>query len=210
MGEDKELLRQTERFFKEKVESFGATFQGVGWNSTEAQRIRYDQLTKLFSQEGERDFSVCDYGCGYGYYLQYLRERGYRCSYTGMDLSESMIACANETYGGREDAVFVQGTKFGQTYDYIVESGIFNVRQSVEADVWTDYMMEIIETFHTHSKKGFAFNCLTGYSDAEHMREDLYYADPLFWFDYAKRHFSQNVALLHDYGLYDFTIIVRK
>ena len=127
-----------------------------------------------------------------------------------MDLSESMIACANETYGGREDAVFVQGTKLEQTYDYIVESGIFNVRQSVEADVWTDYMMEIIETFHMHSKKGFAFNCLTGYSDAEHMREDLYYADPLFWFDYAKRHFSQNVALLHDYGLYDFTIIVRK
>ena len=32
----------------------------------------------------------------------------------------------------------------------------------------------------------------------------------LFFFDFCKRNFSRNVALLHDYGLYDFTIIVRK
>ena len=39
---------------------------------------------------------------------------------------------------------------------------------------------------------------------------DLYYADPLDLFDYCKRNFSKNVALLHDYRLYDFTLIVRK
>jgi hypothetical protein len=53
---------------------------------------------------------------------------------------------------------------------------------------------------------------LTKYSDAERMagRPDLFYGDPLFFFDFCKRNFSRNVALLHDYGLYDFTIIVRK
>ncbi len=60
------------------------------------------------------------------------------------------------------------------------------------------------------SRKGFAFNCLTSYSDKERMREDLYYSDPCFLFDYCKRHFSKNVALLHDYGLYEFTVLVRK
>jgi hypothetical protein len=29
-------------------------------------------------------------------------------------------------------------------------------------------------------------------------------------FDICKRKFSRNVALLHDYGLYEFTILVRK
>jgi len=42
------------------------------------------------------------------------------------------------------------------------------------------------------------------------MRPDLYYADPLFLFDFCKQNFSKNVALLHDYRLYDFTLIVRK
>jgi hypothetical protein len=60
------------------------------------------------------------------------------------------------------------------------------------------------------SKAGFAFNVLTKYSDVEFMRKELYYADPCFLFDYCKRAFSKNVALLHDYNQYDFTLIVRK
>jgi hypothetical protein len=39
---------------------------------------------------------------------------------------------------------------------------------------------------------------------------DLYYGDPCFLFDYCKRHFSKNIVLLHDYNLYDFTLIERK
>ena len=50
---------------------------------------------------------------------------------------------------------------------------------------------------------------LTTYSDAEKMRPDLYYGDPTFFFDHCKRNYSRNVALLHDYELYDFTILVR-
>jgi hypothetical protein len=42
------------------------------------------------------------------------------------------------------------------------------------------------------------------------MRPDLYYADPRAIFDHCKRTFSRWVALLHDYGLYEFTILVRK
>jgi len=42
------------------------------------------------------------------------------------------------------------------------------------------------------------------------MKDDLYYADPCYFFDYCKKKFSKNIALLHDYGLYEFTILVRK
>jgi hypothetical protein len=42
------------------------------------------------------------------------------------------------------------------------------------------------------------------------MRRHLYYADPCYLFDTCKKRFSRNVALLHDYEAYDFTIIVRK
>jgi hypothetical protein len=42
------------------------------------------------------------------------------------------------------------------------------------------------------------------------MREDLYYADPARLFDHCKTRFARNVTLLHDYGLYEFTMLVRK
>jgi hypothetical protein len=59
-------------------------------------------------------------------------------------------------------------------------------------------------------KRGFAFNMLTSYSDADRMRSDLHYGDPCRFFDYCKRTYSKQVALLHDYGLYEFTVLVRK
>ncbi|MFX7953370.1 class I SAM-dependent methyltransferase, partial [Acinetobacter baumannii] len=57
---------------------------------------------------------------------------------------------------------------------------------------------------------GFSFNCLTSYSDEDRKRDYLYYADPCQLFDLCKRRYSRQVALLHDYGLYEFTILVRK
>ncbi len=60
------------------------------------------------------------------------------------------------------------------------------------------------------SEKGFSFNLLTSYSDAHLKKDYLYYANPGFWFDFCKQNFSRNVALLHDYNLYEFTIRVRQ
>ena len=71
-------------------------------------------------------------------------------------------------------------------------------------------VVDCLRKMDDHATQGMAFNMLTKYSDADKMRADLYYADPLFLFDYCKRNFSKNVALLHDYRLYDFTILVRK
>ncbi|MBI1854500.1 MAG: class I SAM-dependent methyltransferase, partial [Chloroflexi bacterium] len=74
------------------------------------------------------------------------------------------------------------------------------------------FVCETLPRMNALCSKGFAFNMLTKYSDADRMaqRHDLFYGDPLFFFDFCKRNFSRNAALLHDYGLYDFTILVRK
>jgi hypothetical protein len=93
--------------------------------------------------------------------------------------------------------------------DYTVASGIFNVRLDVSDSAWKDYVFRELETLAGLSRRGFSFNMLTSYSDADKMRPDLYYGDPRFFFDHCKRRYSRNVALLHDYGLYEFTIIVR-
>jgi hypothetical protein len=59
------------------------------------------------------------------------------------------------------------------------------------------------------SRRGIAFNMLTSYSDPERITPRLHYADPCEMFDWCKRELSRHVALLHDYGLWEFTMIVR-
>ena len=94
--------------------------------------------------------------------------------------------------------------------DYSVASGIFNVKLDATDEDWLAYILDAIQALDRASRKGFAFNCLTRYSDPERMRANLFYADPCFLFDHCKRRLSRHVAILHDYGLYEFTMLVRK
>jgi hypothetical protein len=89
-----------------------------------------------------------------------------------------------------------------------VASGIFNVKLDTPEPEWREYVLETLGEFKELSRKAFAFNALTNYSDPEFMRPDLYYANPLELFDYCRKNLSRKVALLHDYPLYEFTIVV--
>ena len=93
---------------------------------------------------------------------------------------------------------------------YAVASGIFNVRPGIDDARWCAYVVETLHQLNELGHAGFAFNMLTAYSDPARQRPDLFYADPLFYFDYCRTQFSKRVALLHDYPLFEFTILVRK
>ena len=200
------ILTRTREYYEGKLREHGATPAGVDWNSLESQTLRFKQLLKVCDQTGP--FSINDYGCGYGALVDYMIREGFTFSYSGLDISERMVNMASELH---ELAFcrFVSDEHELALADYTVASGIFNVKQEVSERDWGRYVMETIAKIGRLSKKGFAFNALTKYSDADHMRPDLYYADPLSLFDFCKKNFSKFVALLHDYPLYEFTILVR-
>ncbi len=107
-------------------------------------------------------------------------------------------------------ARFIESSEPDAVADYSVASGIFNVRMDRSDSEWLAYLENTLDILDRTSRLGFAFNCLTSYSDEDKKREDLYYADPCRLFDLCKRRYSRHVALLHDYGLYEFTLLVRK
>lgn len=199
------IYEEAAEYFNKKLKECGEGPGVADWNSVEAQEIRFEQISKVLPENGV-SFSLCDFGCGIGDYHSYLKKRFSSFNYCGIDISEDIIKKAQTLHGG----VFIAGHEISDHYDYIVTSGIFNAKQSASDEEWLAYILKTICMFDEYSDKGFAFNCLTKYSDEDHKKDYLYYTDPLFIFDYCKTHFSRNVALLHDYGIYDFTILVRK
>jgi SAM-dependent methyltransferase len=154
-------------------------------------------------------FSLNDYGCGYGALVPYLHERGAEVVYRGFDLSASMLEHARRKHAAPPAIGFVGDESELEPADYTVASGIFNVKLDVPEEDWQEYVLQTLRRISRLSVRGFAFNMLTSYSDADKMSDDLYYGDPRFFFDHCKREYSRNVALLHDYGLYEFTTVVR-
>jgi SAM-dependent methyltransferase len=195
-------------YYAAKLAEYGETPQGVDWNSEESQVLRFEQLNKVI--DASLGFSLNDLGCGYGALFDYLRSRYRDFTYNGCDVSDSMIRAAQNRYAHHPNARFFVAAKPPETADYGIASGIFNVRLGRNDAEWRDYLEDTLDGLDRTSRKGFAFNCLTSYSDADKMRNYLYYADPCALFDLCKRRYSRYVALLHDYGLYEFTILVRK
>ncbi len=201
-------LSKIRRYFFKKFNEHGSTPMGMDWNSDESQRCRFEQIAKVINPE--ETYSIIDYGCGYGALFDYLKEFGHGFSYSGFDIVEKMILEGKKIHAGISNCHFTTEESELIGADYVLESGIFNIKLDTDERCWTDHVISTINRMNELAKKGLAFNMLTKYSDPEYMRANLYYADPCFYFDYCKKTFSRNVALLHDYDLYDFTIIVKK
>ena len=202
------ILRNVGEYYSDKILSYGVTPKGVDWSTEESQLLRFDQLLKVCNRQ--KQFSINDYGCGYGALIGYMSSKNYQFNYFGYDISTQMLNTAKNLYRNRQNMIFCCQKSDLPVSDYTVASGIFNVKQNIEIHEWERYILATLDDLFNLSSCGFAFNILTKYSDAERMRPDLYYGDPCFIFDYCKTHFSRNVSILHDYNLYEFTVIVRK
>ncbi len=195
-------------YYTDKIKIHGATPKGVDWNGEDSQFVRFEQLSKIINKD---IFSINDIGCGYGKYFEFLQNRFSNFNYYGFDLSQEMINNAKSLYSNKGGGFMqVDNLENIDKADYSVASGIFSVKMEHNESEWLSYILDTLEKMNDKSNNGFSFNMLTKYSDKEYMKDNLYYADPLFIFDYCKRNFSKQVALLHDYGLYEFTILVKK
>ena len=200
-------LDHVKSYFDKRIREHGASPRGSDWNSETSQNIRFDQLLKVVESQ---TFSLLDYGCGYGALADYLETKDFTAEYYGYDILDSAIETARQAHRDKPRRSFFTEKTQLPVCDYTVASGIFNFRGEQSFEEWTEYVLGVLNEFNQLSRRGFSSNFLTSYSDADKMRPDLYYADPMFLFDHCKRNFSRNVALLHDYRLYDFTLLIRK
>jgi SAM-dependent methyltransferase len=204
---DSQLRDRVRDYYEALLQKHGATALGVDWKSESSQALRFRQLEHLW--EDEPDATVLDYGCGYGALADYLRSRGHRGAYTGFDISRQMTIAAAQRAGRLANCQWTNDRGELQSAAYAVASGIFNVKLDVDDEEWRAYLGRSLADLASLGTRGFAFNALTLFSDPEKRRADLHYADPLELFEYCRRSFSRFVTLIHDYPLYEFTVLVR-
>ncbi len=215
MTDSNHIHESLQSYFTEKLLTHGANFKGVDWNSSDRQSLCFKQLLKIckdpITSEIDKNFSIVDYGCGYGALVDYLISQNYHFStYTGFEITPAMLEEGVKLFGDNPSCQFTSDRNRVEEADYTIASGLLSLKLNHDQNSWEDYILNLLHELWLLSKKGLAVNSLTQYSDPDRMRNDLYYPDPCFLFDYCKTHFSKNVALLHDYGLYEFTILVRR
>ncbi len=203
---DEDLVRVA-RLYTESLKKHGTEPQGVGWRDTESQRLRFDKLMEVIDNIGGT-ISVNDLGCGYGAFFEHLVSRGVEVRpFRGYDISTAMLDEARR-FIGNPDVELIEGATIDKVADYSFGCGIFNVRMESDEDTWHAHVVRTLDNMNEQSRRGFAFNLLSSYVDWKESH--LFYGDPVVFFDLCKRRYSRFVSLLHDYPLWEWTILVRK
>ncbi len=203
-----QIIHKVKDFYQGKLQAYGASAKGVDWRDEATQALRFKQFIMLFEQETQ--FSLIDYGCGYGALYDYLSDLPFDFDYQGFDISDDMISVARNRHVMKNNAEFLTEKKALKPADFVVASGLFNVSLDTNKTEWEEYLLETLFELNKLSKLGFAFNILSAQSDKKHQRPDLYYANPGFLMDYCAENFSRCMVVKQDYHLYEFTLIVKK
>jgi SAM-dependent methyltransferase len=207
-GENLSIVSGVAAYYASKLALHGATPQGVDWNGQDSQNMRHQQFLRLLA--GAPDASILDLGCGYGDFLRFLRREGHWGPYLGYDAASEMITEALRLHGEGSDRQWRIGASPTEVFDFAIASGIFNVKGNVAAEAWRSYVRDTIDILARGGRRGFAFNVLSLSSDPQRRSPTLYYADPAEMLSYCLVRYGRSVALLQDYGLYEFTMIVRR
>jgi SAM-dependent methyltransferase len=218
MNPFRDLERRTLDYYAARLREHGDSARGADWKDEASRALRFELLASMLRER--EDFTILDVGCGTGALLETLRGLGFSPTrYVGIDLVPAAIDAARARFAGDAVAEFrvasiwelLEESKANggaPAGDYVVSSGILNVKGDASDEEWRAYLLAIVDAQFALAGRGAAFNVLTSYVDftAPH----LYYCDPKMLFDHCRRTLSRFVAIRHDAPLYEFTAAVYR
>jgi SAM-dependent methyltransferase len=201
-----------EAYYSARVARYGATPMGVDWSCQATQSLRFVQLLKVcdFSVA----FSLNDIGCGYGALAAFLavRHPKSKIDYLGVDLSRAMIQRARRRHTAPDRRFTTRTTGF-RIADYSVASGIMNVSLGHSRATWEGFVARTLAQMRRTSRLGFSVNFLADATcprtSADPSVDDLYRTSPERWIRYCEDELDCSVKTVADYGMKEFTLLVR-
>lgn len=206
--EEKDILSDISNWYGNALSEHQIDSKSVGWKDRASQYLRFQKLFYVLNEQHlDQPLIISDYGAGYGEMFNFLKEKCKVARYDAYEINASMRDMG-KSYLNDERVNYFDSSKMLCESDYTFVSGTFNLRMENDNDSWKTFIKETITHLFENSRKGIAFNCLSSYVDWK--QENLFYADPKEFFDFCKSNLSKQVALLHDYPLYEWTICLTR
>ena len=190
--------------YRSLLEQYGPVPQALAWGACPRQHVRFSILwQELRHHEGA---SVLDVGCGFADLCTFLRARGWRGRYRGVDLVHESIAVAR---GRHPDADLhvrdITANPPDEPADFVYEAGIFNLRLPSGND--KEHFQTMLRTMFRLAKRAVVCDFLSTYVDFQHP--DACHWDPDFVLRSA-RALTRRIRLRMDYLPYEFAVILCK
>ncbi|MGB6987163.1 MAG: class I SAM-dependent methyltransferase [Candidatus Aquilonibacter sp.] len=182
--------------------------RACSWRDEDVARRNFASIAQVFAHETE-PFTVYEIGCGVATLSEFLAEYFPLARYSGSDILSEMVERAKTRNPGvdveQRDVIANPPSK---QYDYVLISGVFNLRMSNDDASWFEFVKTMSRAAFGIAHRGYASNFLTSYVDWK--RELGYYQDPSAIFDFAQRELSRFSEIRHSYYPWEFTLFVYR
>ncbi|MBV8245723.1 MAG: class I SAM-dependent methyltransferase [Candidatus Eremiobacteraeota bacterium] len=181
----------------------------VGWKTDEVSQRNNASIAGVFDRE-RAPFGIYEIGCGNGRFLDFLKAHYPTAQYRGCDISERMVEATRERHPDAEIEVrdVLARPLADQSTDYVVASGVFNLRMDVTPGRWWEYVQRLLESMYRSARKGIAANFLSDQTDWR--REWGYYQSPSAVLDFARENLSRFVEMHHEFYPWEFALYVYR
>ncbi|MCR9195030.1 MAG: class I SAM-dependent methyltransferase [Hyphomonas sp.] len=192
------------------------TPEAVLWPNAKDLVNRFDAMVNSVNWRDyspDRRLRILDIGCGPGFLLDYLQQRGLieHVDYTGIDLNLEILESAQERWPQHKfECRDIRQTPYPEgAFELAVLCGVFTVKFTLSQAQMLRLMVETLKATWRSVTESIAFNVMSKHVDWE--REDLFHlpcdeAIALIRSELGTR----QISVLHDYGLYEYTCVVRK
>ncbi len=116
-------------FYNFHLRKFGDRPEALRW-TPQGQLRRYQMLMDIAPVSELNNSTVLDYGCGTGDFYRFLKRRGIKVKYTGIDINENFIGLAKQKYPECTFSVMnadADDDELEGYFDYIFICGVFNL-----------------------------------------------------------------------------------
>uniref|UniRef100_A0A7C4AJR2 Class I SAM-dependent methyltransferase n=1 Tax=Thermodesulfovibrio aggregans TaxID=86166 RepID=A0A7C4AJR2_9BACT len=159
-------------FFTKRLIHFKDSPEAVGWTAS-GQMLRYEAVLKFINPSEK---SILDFGCGKGDFYKFLKEKGIKCKYTGIDINPSLIELAKKNYP--ETVFYVKDIEMellDEFFDYTIAIGVFNLAvQGVKAS-----MEKCLEILFNRTSEKLIFTCLNKKTKLKDISVNYFSAEEL-------------------------------
>lgn len=166
---------------------------------------RFEKLIELGDFNNKR---ILDVGCGIGGFYAFLKDKGIRADYTGVDINPNMIGKAQRKFPAIRDKFFVIDIleeKITQHFDYVLSNGPLNL--AFEDRMNVELTVKMINMMYEMATIGIAITMTS--SLTRKPNPDTFYYDPMEIFSRIIP-LCTNIRLDHSYLPHDFTLFCYK
>jgi|1048.fasta_scaffold21606_2 SAM-dependent methyltransferase len=196
-----DYIQKVQHHFSALIKKYGDSVRAVDWGGEEQQRLRFEVLASAWPT---LDCSVLDVGCGRGDFYDFLKSRGFRGEYLGVDITEEMVSLSQKRFP--EPSFEIRDllvAPLPRQFDFVVASGIFYIHQENHLD----YSRGLIRALFNHADKALAFNMLSALTKNQESHESYFIPSEVVSFCQT---LTPYVSLRHEYKQNDFTVYMYK